>query len=315
MAYMTVVTVVGGGVVGLTTALELAEAGYSVRVVRDLPVEETVSRVAGGLWFPYHVQPRDLALAWGRVSYERFDGLAATDEGTAAGVRMARGVMVYRSEPDLWWTEGLTGVREATREELPEGALGGQVAVLPLVDTGAYLPWLESRCRAAGVDLVVQHVGGLSEVPGDVVVVAAGLRSSALIEDPHVVPGCGQVVRVANPGVTDWVVDDQNPAGMTYVLPHGRLVVCGGTDVQGAALTEPDPVTERAILARCADLVPELRDAEVVSRAVGLRPVAPAIRLNRWCLDGRDLVTNYGHGGAGVTLSWGCAREVLRLLG
>lgn len=312
---MTLVTVVGGGVVGLTTALELAEAGYSVRVVRDLPVEETVSRVAAGLWFPYHVQPRDLALAWGRVSYERFDALAATDEGAAAGVRMARGVMVHRSEPDLWWTEGLAGVREATPEELPDGAPGGQVAVLPLIDTGAYLPWLESRCRAVGVDLVVQHVGGLSEVPGDVVVVAAGLRSAALIEDPDIVSGSGQVVRLANPGVTDWVVDDQNPAGMAYVLPHGRIVVCGGTDIVGGVQSEPDPVTERAILDRCSDLVPALRGAEVVSRAVGLRPVAPALRLNRWRLDGRDVVTNYGHGGAGVTLSWGCARDVVRLLG
>ena len=43
---------------------------------------------------------------------------------------------------------------------------------------------------------------------------------------------------------------------------------------------------------------------------VGLRPVRPAVRLER---DGH-VVHCYGHGGAGVTLSWGCADEVVALV-
>ncbi|MGL5863898.1 MAG: FAD-dependent oxidoreductase, partial [Phycicoccus sp.] len=65
------VTVVGGGVVGLTTALELARAGHDVRCVRERPAAETVSAVAGGLWFPYHVEPRERVLDWARTALAR----------------------------------------------------------------------------------------------------------------------------------------------------------------------------------------------------------------------------------------------------
>ncbi len=311
---MARVTVVGGGVVGLTTALELAGAGHRVTVVRDRSVEDTVSRVAGGLWFPYHVEPRDQAVRWGLVALRRFTELARSADAVAAGVRLAHGVMVHRTEPDLWWTEGLGAVLPARPESLPAGAMGGFALRLPLVDTGRLLPWLEGRCLVAGVVLTTDTVTTLGSVDGEVVVVAAGLRSGSLVPDAALVPGRGQVVRVANPGLTEWLVDPEAPDGLTYVLPHGDTVVCGGTDVEGDWSTEPDPAVEAAILQRCAEAVPALRGAEVVGRAVGLRPVAPAVRLARHTVDGRDVVTNYGHGGAGVTLSWGCAQEVVRLL-
>jgi D-amino-acid oxidase len=53
----------------------------------------------------------------------------------------------------------------------------------------------------------------------------------------------------------------------------------------------------------------------VLAERVGLRPFRRSgVRLERDQLrDGRTVVHNYGHGGAGFTLSWGCAREVLEL--
>ena len=120
---------------------------------------------------------------------------------------------------------------------------------------------------------------------------------------------------LANPGLTRWLVDDDHPAGMVYALPHPGWVVCGGTDVGGDWSTEPDPRVHDEIVARVRSVVPELADAEVLGSRVGLRPVAPSVRLARHPASGRDVVTSYGHGGAGVTLSWGCADEVVRLVG
>ena len=79
--------------------------------------------------------------------------------------------------------------------------------------------------------------------------------------------------------------------------------------------TERCQATEAAIRARCTALVPELRGAPVVSRGVGLRPGRPTVRVERIERDGRPVVCCYGHGGAGVTLSWGCSADVVALVG
>ena len=233
----------------------------------------------------------------------------------ATGVRLLPGTVVHRSpDPDLWWTAGLAH-RPCTPDELPAGALAGTRCTLPVVDTGRYLAWLLAACRSAGVAVSTATVDHLADVPGDVVVVAAGLRSGPLLGDDTLVPVQGQVVRLADPGLRGWLLDEQHPDGLTYVVPRGADVVCGGTDVEGATGTDPDPAVEAALLARARALVPELRDAPVLSRAVGLRPGRATVRLDRTLVDGRPVVACYGHGGAGVTLSWGCAADVAALVG
>ncbi len=304
--------VVGGGVVGLTCALELARAGHRVRLHTADPLEATTSAVAAAIWFPYRAAPADAVLRWGATSLGVLTGLAGDP---ATGVRLRPGTYVHRTpEPDLWWTPGVPDVRPATTAELPPGAPAGTRCTLPVVDTGRYLPWLAAACASAGVRTVPGRVAALDEVPGDVVVVATGLASGQLLGDDSCVPVQGQVVRLADPGVPGWVLDDDHPEGLTYVVPRGRDVVCGGTAVEGATGTEPDPEVEAAILRRACALVPALRGQPVLSRAVGLRPGRPTVRLERLDVDGRPVVACYGHGGAGVTLSWGCAAEVASLV-
>ena len=306
------VTVVGGGVVGLTTALRLAQAGHQVSCLRDLPVERTVSAIAGGLWFPYHVDPRERVVGWGLVALERFTALAAE---RATGVVMREGVVVERHGQDRWWTAGVPGWRGARAGEVPAGATGAVVVTLPVVTMPVFLSWLEGRCAGAGVRFDLGVVDDLAAVEGDVVVVAAGLRSGVLVGDPEPTPSRGQVALLANPGLARWLVDDAHPHGLVYAVPHPQWVVCGGTDVLGSWDTEPDAAVHAAIVARVREAVPALVEAEVLGSRVGLRPVAPAVRLRREEVGGRVVVTNYGHGGAGVTLSWGCAEEVVRLVG
>jgi D-amino-acid oxidase len=230
-------------------------------------------------------------------------------------VNLRPGTVVHRTpEPDLWWVPAVQGHRPATDDELPPGAPAGTRCRLPVVHMGRYLPWLLTACDDEGVEVVGGQVVDLADVPGDVVVLAAGLRSGPFVDDASVYPVQGQVVRLADPGLTGWLLDEDNPAGLTYVIPRGTDVVCGGTAVEGATGTEPDPAVEDAVLARVRALVPALRDAPVLSRAVGLRPGRPTVRLERVEHGGRPVITCYGHGGAGVTLSWGCAGHVVRLV-
>ena len=65
-------------------------------------------------------------------------------------------------------------------------------------------------------------------------------------------------------------------------------------------------------MSRCAAIEPRIRDAEVIGHRVGLRPMHSEVRLER---TDAHLIHNYGHGGAGVSLSWGCASEIATMIG
>ena len=188
---------------------------------------------------------------------------------------------------------------------------------VPLATMSLYLPWLRQRCEALGVRFERRAVDDVDALARefDVAVVAAGVRGGSLLgDDASVVPVRGQVVRVENPGITEFVVDDDNPAGLAYVLPRRDCLVLGGTHEEGATSLEPDPATEAAILERCAALVPAVAGQRILSRAVGLRPGRARLRIEE--VPGRALrvVAAYGHGGSGMTLSWGTAERVAALL-
>ena len=72
----------------------------------------------------------------------------------------------------------------------------------------------------------------------------------------------------------------------------------------------------RAIYRRCVEFLPALADAEIDAAEpvrVGLRPFRRRnVRLERE--PGSRIVHNYGHGGSGVTFSWGCALEAAELV-
>jgi D-amino-acid oxidase len=309
------VAVIGGGVIGYTCALELARDGHAVTVLTADPPENTVSAVAAAIWFPFHTGLSDAVMRWASTSFEVFSGLSGDP---AIGVSMRPGLVLHRhSDPDLGWTSAVPDHGPAEPEALPPGVTSAIRCTVPVIEMSRYLPWLVEQASAAGVrtqNTPVRHLDQVDD-PCDVVVVAAGLRSGELTGDTSMVPVRGQVVRLANPGLTQWLIDDDNPAGLTYIVPRGRDVVCGGTADEGAADTRVDPQTERAILQRTTALVPALRDAPILTRAVGLRPVRESVRLDQRTDAGRSIISCYGHGGAGVTLSWGCAYDVVELVG
>ena len=296
------VIVVGAGVVGLTCAVRLLEAGHRVDVVaRDLPLE-TTSAVAAAIWYPYRALPQDKVTAWSATSYAVFDALADTDP--ESGVRMLVGTEVFtKPQADPWWARAVPGLDRET--SLPDGYIDGWTFATPVVDMPEYLPWLAGRAAALGGTLTRMNLRALPE-GADLVVNCSGLGARLLGSDRSVVPIRGQVVYVEQFGLDRWWLD---AAGPTYVVPRSGDIVVGGTDEEGEWSRTPDPEVAREILARGARLVPSLRNARVLRHKVGLRPVRPAVRLKR---EG-EVIHCYGHGGSGVTLSWGVADEVVAL--
>lgn len=315
------VTVVGAGVVGLTCALALADAGHPVRVVTRERPADTTSAVAAAVWYPYRAYPYDRVTGWARTSYDAFVRLAAAEP--AAGVRVRFGTELLRADaPEPWWAAAVPDLARTT--DVPAGFVAGWRFASPVVDMSRYLPWLEGRLATHGVVPEVVDLDGFDELDavgrGGVVVNCAGLGARELVPDPTVEPVRGQVVVCEQVGLEEWVVDDGDGRGPTYVVPRIDDIVVGGTADEGEYDKRVVPETAAAILDRAHALVPALRDARVIGHKVGLRPARPAVRLEAEARaghgdgSGSTVVHCYGHGGAGVTLSWGCAAAVVALV-
>jgi D-amino-acid oxidase len=313
--------VVGAGVCGLTTAISLAEAGLTTRIQAASPPSQTTSVAAGAIWGPVRCGPADRIREWARVGLEVLSALA--DE-PAAAIRQVSGREVAEApaEPPEWMDllnfpvgkDQPAGVRMCTPSELPDGFASGWWYTAPVVTMPLYLDYLRARYEAAGGSIEISSVTSLSSLDAPVVVNCTGIGARDLVPDPLMVPVRGQVVVVRNPGIEEFYIDHGlHGTDYVYLFPHGGVVLLGGTAEEGAWDWAARPSVSERILRDCAAVFPRLRGAEVVAHRVGLRPCRPAVRLEAEPLPGpggRVLWHNYGHGGGGVTLSWGCAREI-----
>jgi D-amino-acid oxidase len=193
---------------------------------------------------------------------------------------------------------------------------------VPFIETPVYMPWLERRFIALGGRVERGMVGSMDEVasPDRIVVNCTGLGARRLLDDADVYPSRGQIIRVNAPSVRAWTVSDDLRDGLTYVFTRGDGIVLGGTAEDGAWDETATPETIAAIRARTAAVVLGVADAAAIEVTAGLRPQwrGGLVRVEREereeRRDGSVVIHSYGHGGAGFTLSWGCADEVARLV-
>ena len=306
--------VIGAGVIGLSAAIRLQEAGMRVRVWTTHPPAATTSAVAAALWYPYKAYPAERVAEWGRTTFTEFLRLA---DDPATSVRLVPGAEVWRHPvEDPPWADAVPGLRRIPAAELPAGFVDGHTITVPVARMESYLGYLADRLAAGGGRLELREVRVLARAAqaAPLVVNCSGLGARTLASDPTVVPIRGQIVRVENPGVERFWLDEDHPEGVTYIVPRGEDCILGGTAEEGEWDTTPDPEVARAIVRRCAELEPRLAEARILEHRVGLRPGRPSVRLEAEPLPGGARVIHcYGHGGAGVTLSWGCADEVAEL--
>ena len=314
------VVVVGAGVSGLSTARLLLAAGHEVTVVSGDPLRQTTSHLAAAVWFPTAAGPADAVARWSASTYEALVREAADG---VPGVCMRESLVLYRAEADVLpplpsWAEAVGEVRLARPDELPPGYSHGLRFVVPLVEMPTYLPHLYDVVVRSGAQQVQRRLVALDEVLDlrpDVVVNAAGLTAGALAGDNTTFPVRGQILRVVNPGLSLSVRDEHHPGGRAYVHPRTQDCILGGTLEVGVWDTTPDADETAAILKRCADIAPALAGAQLIESIVGLRPGRREIRLELdESLLAVPVVHNYGHGGSGITVGWGCAADAAALV-
>ncbi len=297
-----------------------------------------------------HHHNLDRAKRWAEASYRIFAGLAGD---TAAGV-FIRPVTFYfkrRLEDDSFQQSKMKELASRVRGFRHDPALIAEHGIdsrqelrdayqhlAPMIDTDVYLPWLLDSARAAGCDIVQRTVPAplaeqagrlLEEFHAAAIVNCTGLGAREL-GDPTVYPLRGAVIRIRNDGRTmpritqahcvshDGVSRDP---GFVFIVPRGgdKLILGGFAEPHESnlaiGLDNSEPI--RAMYWRCVEFLPILKNAEIDAVQpvrVGLRPAREGSVRLEWDSSTSRVLHNYGHGGSGVTYSWGCAFEAAELI-
>ncbi len=306
------IAIIGAGVSALTCGVLLAEKGRKVTLLADETGPATTSAVAGAIWYPYDAEAKERVVGWALETYRTLQRFCH-DPGS--GVRMIELRTLARDrfiQVPEWAAE--LGARPLS--SLTMGFASGFSVMVPLLDTTVYLDALARRLIAAGGVIRGNcHLTSLGDVPPefDGIVLCAGLGAGPLAQDRDLEPHRGQVAVVAKFDLPYAVVCDDPP--LMYAMPRSADCLFGGTNEVSADLAVDSDVTTR-IMGECSRVL-GVPAPVVLAEKVGLRPFRKSgVRLEKEeSLDGRPVVHNYGHGGSGFTLSWGCAREVAELLG
>mmetsp|Transcript_16734 Transcript_16734/g.50001 ORF Transcript_16734/g.50001 Transcript_16734/m.50001 type:complete len:519 (-) Transcript_16734:2569-4125(-) len=330
------ITVLGGGVIGLATAVVLQEAfpRGSVTVAARAFLQDTTSHGAAGLWEPVKLgseQDPTQTDRWAGVTYQHLQRLHASADALAAGVICTPGYSLFSGGVDHAapvglpsWTSQASHVHRLSPTELNSFAQpyqGGFAYTTYICEGGRYLPYLTRRFQKAGGRLVVADPktpdeleelldeGNPKRLDCHVLVNCTGLDGARdLFGDMSVYPIRGQILRVRAP----WIKSYYNVDNEHYIIPNIDTVVLGGTGQYSYEPKGPDAADRQHILgAACAHL-PSLMHAEILEDWVGFRPGRPSVRqeLGTW-RGGLPVVHSYGHGGSGITLHWGVAEDNL----
>lgn len=310
------IKIIGCGVSGLTVGILLLEEGFEVEIITDKLPFETTSSKAAAIWFPYEVKPKEKANEWSRISYNKFKELCAVKE---SGVSMIWLTVLIKNEEDAWWKDAIpkSEIRKAKTEELPKNYPLGYKMNVPLVETQVYLNYLFNRFKDLSGIISKRKVTNIAEIQSadNIVINCTGLGARELVADEELYPIHGQIVKVQIQEGINCIVADfafgENEDKLAYVVPRKDCLVLGGTTIKGKEELTPNDELTKGIIQRCKEIEPNLSEIKVKSVQVGLRPGRPEIRLEK---DGKNIIHNYGHGGGGFTVSWGCANSVKELV-
>jgi D-amino-acid oxidase len=307
----TSVAVVGAGVSGLTCGVVLAERGYRTSIFAEQIGPGTTSAAAAAIWYPYDAGPSDKTITWALETYRTLLDLAGD---ASSGVSMME-LRTFSRTGEIEipeWALPLGGRRLQANSEIPAAFTSGFALNVPLMDTTIYLDYLARRfCDAGGKIHTGRRLGRLEDVGSacDLVINCTGFGARTLVPDSDLEPHRGQVAIVPKIDRPYAVACDTAP--LMYAIPRTNDCVFGGTN-QLSDICTVDPTATAHLVAECSRVL-DLASPKVLAERVGIRPFRlSGARVERAQLsDGRAVIHNYGHGGSGFTLSWGCAEAVL----
>lgn len=306
------VAIIGAGISGLSTAYVLANKGFDVTILTKAFSPNITSNKAAAFWFPYHVRGDKRGITWVETSYNYFKEISADEASGISFIKIVKGIKDDVVDDDSWidFMPANTCLPVPT-ELLPNGYSKGFEANVPLVETQIFLPYLQKVLTKKGVGFITKEVTDLQAISTeyDVVINCSGLGARTLCNDEKIFPVRGQVL-LLEPGFPDSIfLDNQTP---TYIVPRQDATIVGGTYEEHIDTETTEPETLDMLLEKASNVFNELKHRKRIGSWAGLRPFKATVRLEQE--DNTNIIHNYGHGGSGFTLSFGCAEAVLQLV-
>ena len=314
------VAIVGAGVSGLTCGVLFAEHGYRTAIFAKETGQQTTSGAAAALWFPYDAEPAEKVIPWALHTYKVLVDLICQRADSPRRAKISHsGVSMIELRQF-----SRTGEIQIPDWAIPLGASviptvttfkSGFRLNVPLMDTTIYLDYLANRFTEAGGEVNADvHLERLEDVSPafNLVINCAGIGARELVQDIELEPHRGQVAIVPKvDNLSCAIVCDDPP--LMYAIPRTHDCVFGGTNEISDNLDVDAAATPR-IIDQCSCVL-KIENPLALAERVGLRPFRKSgVRLERDRLrDGRTVIHNYGHGGSGFTLSWGCAEQVFQI--
>ena len=306
------IAVIGAGISGLSTAFILVKEGHLVTVLAKAFSPNTTSNKAAAFWFPYHVRGDERAITWVEKSYQFYKQLNNDNNAGISFIKIVKGIKTGVTDDDSWIKFMPPNTcRELSAIELPIGYSKGFEAEVPLIETQLFLPYLQQQLQAKGVTFIEQEITDLSSVAKnyDVVVNCSALGARTLCNDAAIFPVRGQVL-LLEPGFPDSIfLDNQTP---TYIVPRKDATIIGGTYEEHISNETTEPERLKTLLKKASNVFGELKNRKIIGSWAGIRPFRDEVRLE--IEPTTNIIHNYGHGGSGFTLAFGCAEAVKDLL-
>lgn len=253
------VAVIGAGIVGLTTARLVQEAGYPVTIYAKALPPETTSNIAGGQWYPSILYDSDRLtpafeqqlVAAAAYAYQRYQIMI----GDEYGVRWMTNYLLSDSPPGDSDTDRLLRSMLPEARELGAGAHGfgyahvGQFDGM-LIEPPRFLRAMLRDIRIAGGRVVVRDFHSPADVatlPESLVFNCTGLGAGALFGDAELTPMRGQLAVLLPQPEIGYATETDD--GM-YMFSRSDGVILGGTADRGDWSTAVDPATTDRLLAR-----------------------------------------------------------------
>eukprot|EP00730_Choanoeca_flexa_P015794 TRINITY_DN7331_c0_g1_i4.p1 TRINITY_DN7331_c0_g1~~TRINITY_DN7331_c0_g1_i4.p1 ORF type:complete len:341 (+),score=35.72 TRINITY_DN7331_c0_g1_i4:192-1214(+) len=328
------VAVIGAGIMGLSTALELQKqrSDVEVTIVADRFTPDTVSDGAGALLRPIFLQDTKEAdqVRWCKATLDFCYDLIRQGKQKDTGMMLCSGYdLSGTARPDPFWKSHVIGFRHADRSELAQlGPAWAEAAqawyyTSVMIDSSTCLEWLQGECSQLGVQFQKRKIGSISDLYDDydIVINCSGCGARSLAQDSTVTPARGVTVRLDAPWIKQFMIASDlpsfQPGEFAHIFPRSRMAVVGGIK----QLENPSEVATddevASIVSRAALFDGSLKGAEVINTWAGHRPVRSCVRLEAETIRGRRakcVIHNYGHGGSGLTIWQGCAEDVCRLV-